>query len=109
MRPVGDWPVALTTMRVRRLPAPRSCPDAHHSPSPILLPKPNLSMNLCTKCNGTRSRRDGRDVGGRKDLKLQVCQGQRDDRRLATCAPLFLSVGETPGSTQIYCGKGYSG
>jgi len=32
MRPVGDWPVALITMRVcRRLPAPRSCPDAHRS------------------------------------------------------------------------------
>src|SRR5690348_1598320 len=31
-RPVGDWPVALITMRVcRRLPAPRSCPDAHRS------------------------------------------------------------------------------
>ena len=31
MRPVGDWPVALITMRVcRRLPAPRSCPDANH-------------------------------------------------------------------------------
>jgi len=33
MRPVGDWPVALITMRVcRRLPAPRSCPDAHLRP-----------------------------------------------------------------------------
>ena len=57
VRPVGDWPVALITMRVcRRLPAPRSFPDAHHSPSPILLPEPDLSMDLCTTCNGTRSR-----------------------------------------------------
>ena len=53
MRPVGDWPVALITMRVCRLPAPRSCPDAHHSPTPILLPKPDLSTDLCTRCNGT--------------------------------------------------------
>ena len=40
MRPVGDWPVALITMRVcRPLHAPRSCPDAHPSPAPILLPE----------------------------------------------------------------------
>src|SRR5690242_2241814 len=55
MRPVGDWPVALITMRLcRRLPAPRSCPDAHHSPTPILLPEPDLSTDPCTRFNGTR-------------------------------------------------------
>src|SRR6266487_5012742 len=54
MRPAGDWPVALITMRVcRRLLAPRSCPDAYHSPTPILLPEPDLSMDLCTTCNWT--------------------------------------------------------
>src|SRR5215469_4360766 len=53
-RPVGDWPVALITMRVcRRLPAPRSCPDAHPSPTPILLPEPDLRTELCTRCNRT--------------------------------------------------------
>jgi hypothetical protein len=121
VRPVGDWPVALITMRVCRLPAPRSCPDAHHSPTPILLPKPDLSTDLCTRCNGTPLRRG--DVAGRGDFEPQVCQGQRDDRRLsettetdvigqglprqssarahgakttrhqrATCAPLFSSM-----------------
>src|SRR5262249_46935090 len=38
LRPAGNWPVALITMRVcRRLPAPRSCPDAYLSPI-LLLP-----------------------------------------------------------------------
>src|SRR2546425_5173980 len=37
-RPVGDWPVARITMRVcRRLPAPRSCPDAHRLPPSVPL------------------------------------------------------------------------
>src|SRR6266702_2272300 len=67
VRPVGDWPVALITMRVCRLPAPRSCPDAYHSPTPILLPEPDLSTDLCTRCNGTPLRRG--DVEGRGRLR----------------------------------------
>src|SRR5919109_3180060 len=36
VRPAGDRPVAQIAMRVcRRLPAPRSCPDAHRRPLPF--------------------------------------------------------------------------
>src|SRR5713101_7905834 len=42
VRPVGDRPVALITMRVcRHLPAPRSCSDAHLRPPPTLLLEPD--------------------------------------------------------------------
>src|SRR5262252_7910692 len=52
VRPVGDWPVALITMRVcRRLPAPRSCPGAHPSPNSHSAPEPDLRTELCTRCN----------------------------------------------------------
>ena len=92
MRPVGDRPVALITMRVcRHLPAPRSCPDAHLRPLPFCSQNPDLCTDLCTECNGTSW--DGRDIEGGGRLRAvglprsmprpETARDVRDARRMA--------------------------
>src|SRR6516225_5814107 len=72
MRPVGDRPVAQITMRVCcRLPAPRSCSDAHRRPLPFCSRK-QICPRICA-----------RDATGHPETGRRRRQGNTASRRSA--------------------------
>src|SRR6266700_123704 len=81
VRPVGDRPVALITMRVcRHLPASRSCPDAHLRPLPFCSQN-RIYARICardvTGHSETGRRRRREKTSSRKSPEVGCPSGSR--------------------------------
>jgi len=85
MRPVGDRPVAQITMRVCcRLPAPRSCSDAHRRPLPFCSRKqicPRICARDATGHPETGRRRRQGKTSSRRSAKINAMTGECQRRR----------------------------